>query len=75
MNRHSRDFLVAGGGLSCITPIYRRPCAFTIEFPIETGYRLCHAPWALVGQKKIEAAAGSHLESRLRILHLVYKII
>ena len=61
-----------GAGLVCIVLPYGSPSVFTIGFPIQTSYPLRRVLGTLLGRKNFDVAAGSDLESRLKMLRLVY---
>ena len=68
--------ILGGGlGLPCIALFYVSPCTFTVGFPIQTGYCQYHTSGALMVHKIFDAAAGVHLESRLKVVRLVHKFI
>ena len=64
-----------GLGLACIVLLYGSPCVFTVGFPIQTSYELRRILGILVGHKKFDVAAGVDLESRLRMIRLVSKMV
>ena len=53
----------------------QEPQCIYYRIPLQTSYLLRRILGILLGHKNVDVAAGSDLESRLRMIHLVYKIL